>query len=31
LAGAIAATLTAATGITDKSLRALISGLLHAT
>jgi hypothetical protein len=31
LAGALAATLTAATGITNKSLRALIAGLLHAT
>src|SRR2546421_8869979 len=30
LAGALAATLTAATGITNKSLRALITGLLHA-
>ena len=29
LAGALAATLTAATGITNKSLRALITGLLH--
>ena len=31
LAGALAATLTAATGITSKSLRALITGLLHAS
>ena len=31
LAGALAATLTAATGITNKSLRALITGLLHAS
>jgi hypothetical protein len=30
LAGALAATLTAATGITNKSLRALTTGLLHA-
>jgi len=30
LAGALAATLTAATGITNKSLRALMTGLLHA-
>jgi hypothetical protein len=30
LAGALAATVTAATGITNKSLRALITGLLHA-
>jgi hypothetical protein len=30
LAGALAATLTAATGITSKSLRALTAGLLHA-
>jgi hypothetical protein len=30
LAGALGATLTAATGITSKSLRALITGLLHA-
>ena len=30
LAGALASTLTAATGITNKSLRALITGLLHA-
>jgi hypothetical protein len=30
LAGALAATLTAATGITNKSLRALITGLLNA-
>ena len=30
LAGALAATLTAATGITSKSLRALITGLLNA-
>ena len=29
-AGALAATLTAAAGITNKSLRALITGLLHA-
>ena len=29
LAGALASTLTAATGITNKSLRALITGLLH--
>ena len=30
LAGALCATLTAATGITNKSLRALMTGLLHA-
>jgi hypothetical protein len=30
LAGALAATLTAATGITNESLRALMTGLLHA-
>jgi hypothetical protein len=30
LAGALAATLTTATGITNKSLRALMTGLLHA-
>jgi hypothetical protein len=30
LAGALAATLTTATGITNKSLRALMAGLLHA-
>jgi hypothetical protein len=31
LAGALAATLTAATGIRNKSLRAVMTGLLHAT